>query len=157
MIKLGVKEENIHFSKYIVDDKKVTKEISISTIKEYMSLYPNASVHTFYNGNYSKNNHVDHIAIGEGAKALYNEGVIKELYMHVEPYAYEDFIKTNQGGSLYKYYPWNKEQEENIVTALKEYCIWEPKSGKLAVGYHSVKSYFDEAIKNPVNYIMVLR
>lgn len=155
--KLGVKEENIYFSQYMVDDRRLNKKTAIRGINEFMEKYPNAIVHTFYDGKYSNGNHIDHMGLGEGARELYNKGIIKQLYMHVEPYLYEDLVKRGLDKNVYEYLPINDSQDKSVKDALKEYCKWDPKTGKLAIGYHSVSSYFDEAIKNPVNYIMKVK
>ncbi|MBQ9012305.1 MAG: PIG-L family deacetylase, partial [Bacilli bacterium] len=90
-------------------------------------------------------------------RSLFESGVIKELYLHVEPYLYKDLVNSGLDKGVYKYESFNESQTETILNALKEYCLWDTKNGKLAIGYHSVKNYFDDALKNPVNYIMKLK
>ena len=150
---MGVPVENIYFSDTLVDDNSLSVDIAIKGISKILKKYPNSRVHTFFDKEYSNKNHLDHVNLGKACKKLYDNGDISNLYFHVEPYVYDDYINTYSERYIYEYLSSNDESENIIKNALNEYMTWEPKKGKLAVGYHSVKNYFDEAIKNPVNYI----
>ncbi len=116
----------------------------------------NIEKNTFYDDRYTLGNHQDYIALGLAAKELYNESIIKNLYLHIEPYLYSSFSNSNinEKGNIVIEYPDNEYQKESIIKGLNEYCLWDPHNEKLAIGYHSVTSYFNNAIKSPVNYVL---
>jgi hypothetical protein len=94
------------------------------------------------------------MGLGQGARELFNSGAIKELYMHVEPYLYDDLVSSGLDEGVYEYLAKDDVQKDSIVKALNEYCTWDPKNGKLAIGYHSVPRDFDQAIERPVAYVI---
>lgn len=154
LVVMGVPYKNIYFSETLIDDNKLSEEIAIKGVKKILKKYPNSRVHTFFDENYSNKNHMDHVNLGKACKKLYDDGYIDQLYFHVEPYVYDDYVDTYSYSSIYEYLPSDDESDKIIKNAIKEYMIWDPKNGKLGVGYHSVRMYFEEAINNPVNYIL---
>ncbi|MGL6107202.1 cell wall-binding repeat-containing protein [Romboutsia sp.] len=152
LLKLGLKEENIHFSRYKEPDKKLSKAMVTRGMMEFLEKYPNASVHTFYDKSYSKENHSDHVILGVVARELYSQGKIKNLCYHIEPYLYDKFLNSGLKENVLVEYAESKNAEQSIIEAMREYCIWEPQNGKMAIGYHSVSSIFDQAMKLPINY-----
>lgn len=152
LLALGVKKENIHLSNYIARDGLLTKDVAIKIIMEYIKKYPTATVHTFYGNSFSINNHNDHMNLGKGAVELFDRGIIEKLYLHVEPYLYDEFSKRGLAKDVIIDKPTSTSDKETIVKAMKQYNVWDPKNGKLAIGYHSVKPYFDSGMKNLTNY-----
>lgn len=157
LTQLGLRKEQIHFSSFMQKDLYLEKSIAIKGMIEYLNIYPDATVHTFYNKEFNKENHTDHIGLGKAAKELYDNKKIEKLYFHIEPYWYKDFIKSNTNIQVYVQYANNKSEKNSVVNAAKEYSVWKPEEGKLAVGYHSVKKLLDKFMENPVNYFIEIK
>ncbi|MGL6107204.1 cell wall-binding repeat-containing protein [Romboutsia sp.] len=152
--KLGLRKDNIHISSFVQEDLGVKKDTTIKGMMEYLDKYPNAAVHTFYYSPFSKRTHTDHLGLGVAAKELYDNKKISKLYLHVEPYLADEFIAKNKNVKLYAAYPSTNAEKNSIIEGLKEYMVWQPKDGKYAIGYHSVKKLIDTQIKNSVNYFL---
>lgn len=65
---------------------------------------------------------------------------------------YEDFLNSNLEKEVIIDTPSSTKDKEIILKSMQEYNIWDPQSGKLAIGYHSVSQHFDQATKNIANY-----
>lgn len=77
---LGVKQNNIHISRFAVKDGTLDKERAKTIISDYLEQYTNSKVFTI--SNMSKNvdgGHNDHYTLGIAAKELYDEGKINNL------------------------------------------------------------------------------
>lgn len=152
LLALGVKKENIHIPSEVATDGSLSKEYSVGLIRKYINKYKNATVHTFYNEKFSRGNHNDHMNLGKGATELFNKGEVDNLYLHVEPYLYKDFVNNNLDEDIIIDKPASTKDRDIILNSMKEYNIWNPQDGKLAVGYHSVNQHFDKAMKETTNY-----
>ncbi|MCE0770990.1 PIG-L family deacetylase [Clostridioides difficile] len=146
---MGVKESNIHIEDNRAHDGELSKEKAREIILKYLEEYPDAKVKTVTPFKAS-GIHEDHRALGEAALELYKEGKIKDLRFYVEPYDYKDFKKVNPNVEVWKVLP---SQEEKLLSAMNAYKKWNPESGHYAIGYHSVKSYFDELATNKIQYV----
>ena len=144
---MGVKESNIHIEDN--RDGELNKEKAREIILKYLEEYPDAKVKTVTPFKAS-GIHEDHRALGEAALELYREGKIKDLRFYVEPYDYKDFKKVNPNVEVWKVLP---SQEEKLLSAMNAYKRWNPESGHYAIGYHSVKSHFDELATNKIQYV----
>ena len=143
---MGVKESNIHIEDNRAHDGELSKEKAREIILKYLEEYPDAKVKTVTPFKAS-GIHEDHRALGEAALELYKEGKIKDLRFYVEPY---DFKKVNPNVEVWKVLP---SQEEKLLSAMNAYKKWNPESGHYAIGYHSVKSHFDELAINKIQYV----
>lgn len=146
---MGVKESNIHIEDNRAHDGELSKEKAREIILKYLEEYPDAKVKTVTPFKAS-GIHEDHRALGEAALELYKEGKIKDLRFYVEPYDYKDFKKVNPNVEVWKVLP---SQEEKLLSAMNAYKKWNPESGHYAIGYHSVKSHFDELAINKIQYV----
>lgn len=146
---MGVKESNIHIEDNRAHDGELSKEKAREIILKYLEEYPDAKVKTVTPFKAS-GIHEDHRALGEAALELYKEGKIKDLRFYVEPYDYKDFKKVNPNVEVWKVLP---SQEEKLLSAMNAYKKWNPESGHYAIGYHSVKSHFDELATNKIQYV----
>lgn len=146
---MGVEESNIHIEDNRAHDGELNKEKARKIILKYLKEYPDAKVKTVTPFKAS-GIHEDHRALGEAALELYKEGKIKDLRFYVEPYDYNDFKKVNPNVEVWEVLP---SQEEKLLSAMNAYKKWNPESGHYAIGYHSVKSHFDELSTNKIQYI----
>lgn len=146
---MGVKESNIHIEENRAHDGELSKEKAKEIILKYLDEYPNAKVKTVTPYKAS-GIHEDHRALGEAALELYEEGKIKDLRFYVEPYDYNDFKKINLNVDVWKVL---NSQENKLLSAMNAYKKWNPENGQYAIGYHSVKSHFDELEKNNIQYV----
>ncbi|EGT5080366.1 TPA: PIG-L family deacetylase [Clostridioides difficile] len=146
---MGVKESNIHIEDNRAHDGELSKEKAKEIILKYLEEYPEAKVKTVTPFKAS-GIHEDHRALGEAALELYREGKIKDLRFYVEPYDYKDFKKVNPNVEVWKVLP---SQEEKLLSAMNAYKKWNPESGHYAIGYHSVKSHFDDLELNKTQYV----
>ncbi|MCC0784436.1 PIG-L family deacetylase [Clostridioides sp. ES-S-0108-01] len=146
---MGVKESNIHIEDNRAHDGALNKEKAKEIILKYLKKYPDAKVKTVTP--FKANGiHEDHRALGKAALELYQEGKIKDLRFYVEPYDYNDFKKVNPSIEVWEVLP---SQEEKLLSAMNSYKKWNPESGHYAIGYHSVKSHFDELALNKIQYV----
>ncbi|MGO0882142.1 PIG-L family deacetylase [Clostridioides difficile] len=146
---MGVKESNIHIEDNRAHDGELNKEKAREIILKYLKEYPDAKVKTVTPFKAS-GIHEDHRALGEAALELYKEGKIKDLRFYVEPYDYNDFKKVNPNVEVWEVLP---SQEEKLLSAMNAYKKWNPESGHYAIGYHSVKSHFDELTTSKIQYV----
>ncbi|MFL8712016.1 PIG-L family deacetylase [Clostridioides sp. GD02377] len=146
---MGVKESNIHIEENRAHDGELSKKKAKEIILKYLDEYPNAKVKTVTPYKAS-GIHEDHRALGEAALELYNEGKIKDLRFYVEPYDYNDFKKINSNIEVWKVL---NSQENKLLSAMNAYKKWNPENGQYAIGYHSVKSHFDELKTNKIQYV----
>lgn len=146
---MGVKESNIHIEDNRAYDGELNKEKAREIILKYLKEYPDAKVKTVTPFKAS-GIHEDHRALGEAALELYKEGKIKDLRFYVEPYDYIDFKKVNPNVEVWEVLP---SQEEKLLSAMNSYKKWNPESGHYAIGYHSVKSHFDELATSKIQYV----
>jgi LmbE family N-acetylglucosaminyl deacetylase len=146
---LGVKKENIHADNDRAVDGSLTKEKARKMILSYLEKYPNAKVKTVSPfGDMMTQN--DHRALGEAALELYEEGKIKDLRFYIEPYKYEQFEQDKPYVNSWKVL---NHDEEKLYKAIKAYKKWDPTSRRFAIGYHSVKQYFDSLENDKIQYI----
>lgn len=68
----------------------------------------------------------------------------------MEPYDYIDFKKVNPNVKVWEVLT---TQEEKLLSAMNAYKKWHPESGHYAIGYHSVKSHFEELKSNKIQYV----
>lgn len=153
VIDLGVKKQNIHILEKPEKDRHLTKDNSIKIMKKFLSMFPDAEINTFYYDSISGKRHKDHVVLGETAKELYDNGSIKTVKYYLEPYSYQNFKAERPKIGISTHKP-NRKQKDRIVKALKEYCIWDPKNGKFAIGYYSMQNAFENSINKPVSYII---
>lgn len=146
---MGVKESNIHIEDNRAHDGELNKEKAREIILKYLKEYPDAKVKTVTPFKAS-GIHEDHRALGEAALELYKEGKIKDLRFYVEPYDYNDFKEVNPNVEVWEVLP---SQEEKLLSAMNAYKKWNPESGHYAIGYHSVKSHFDELATKKIQYV----
>lgn len=143
---LGVKQNNIHISRFAVKDGTLDKERAKTIISDYLEQYPNSKVFTI--SNMSQNvygGHNDHYTLGIAAKELYDEGKINNLDLFVEFYVRENFEKKNKNIKLENYYPTNSNQ---IKRSMYSYTNFDPKHQHYAIGEHSVSQLFNEIEKD---------
>lgn len=142
LITLGVKQENIHISRFAVKDGTLDKDRAKTIISDYLEQYPNSKIFTI--SNMSQNvtgGHNDHYTLGIAAKELYDEGKVNDLDLFIEFYIREDFEKRNKNIKLEKYYPTNSNQ---IKRATYSYTNFDPKHQHYAIGGHSVNQLFNK-------------
>ncbi|GAA0707334.1 PIG-L family deacetylase [Paraclostridium ghonii] len=149
LIDLGVKQKNIHISRFAVKDGTLDKDRAKTIISDYVEQYPNSKVFTM--SNTSQNvygGHNDHYTLGMAAKELYDEGKINDLDLFVEFYIRENFEKKNKNIKLEKYYPTNSNQ---IKRATYSYTNFDPKHQHYAIGDHSVSQLFSQVKQDLYN------
>jgi len=132
---LGVPYSNI--AVYDLEDGQFTKDQVKAIIQEWVNRVPGAGHKTMT----YKDNHPDHVACGQALLELYNAGIIGNARFYIKREQYDQingFFETYDSS----YYPY-------IQAAANVYKNWAPTQGKLAVGYHSVKSTFDALLSDP--------
>ncbi|NMO97549.1 PIG-L family deacetylase [Paenibacillus lemnae] len=144
---LGLPDEWIHISSYLMHDGTTTVEGCKQVIKEYLERYPGARVKTF---TYIGGNHRDHANMGKAGQSMYEQGNITDLRFYVEPYNLRNATKEKGRGAILK--EKSVQNPNKVRDSLKEYKKWDPAQGQFAIGYHSVKKCINTVIAKPVSY-----
>ncbi|CAI6071091.1 PIG-L family deacetylase [Cohnella sp. JJ-181] len=144
---LGVPETHIHFADGQMRDGSTTVEGCEAVLREYLRRYPDARVKAFTD---LGGNHGDHANMGRAARRLARSGAIADLRLYVEPYNLRNARRESRRLELLV--ERSRDHAHRVVASLREYKRWDPASGQLAIGYHSVKRSIDAAIAKPVSY-----
>lgn len=144
---LGLPEEWIHYSSYLMHDGTTTVEGCRKVIYEFLDRFPEARVKTF---TYFGGNHKDHANMGKAGQSLYEQGTIKDLRFYVEPYNLKNVKREKGRSAILK--ERSVQNSDRVVASLEEYKKWNPAQRQFAIGYHSVKKCIDQAIAKPVSY-----
>lgn len=155
---LGLKNENIHILENRSIDGSLTVESAKEVIRNNISVIDSSAVICTISPDNGGMQHRDHKSLGEAARQLFYEGIIKELHLFVEPYLFET-VKLNArqipvDPTVTKA---NSKISRQIRQAIASYSKWDPDNGRYAVGYHSVTNEFDDFLKTQSNYYFVLK
>jgi LmbE family N-acetylglucosaminyl deacetylase len=151
----GVRFENIHIAPTRVPDGALTAVLAEQMIAQWLSEYgASAWVKVLTDKQMPsgvQQRHSDHVALGAGARSLYNAGGIAPngLRFAIEPY----FLALFQ-----QYFPSinvGTEHSTNATVtkaALKEYQAADSLGFKFGFGWASVNEYFDQVYANTTSY-----
>ena len=156
---LGVRESHVHIPEDRFGDRQLTVSGSKRIIMRFIDARGSDCVVCTLDPNYENSGqHCDHKALGYAAVELFNEGVIGELRLFMEPYYSERFkhkmdmvrgeCRTVTGSP-------SKPVKEKLKKAVEAYSRWEPEAGRYAVGYHDIAKAFDSLLKNGTSYCHV--
>jgi LmbE family N-acetylglucosaminyl deacetylase len=145
---LGVLSQNCHISSHRVPDGGLTVADAEYMILDFLSTHPGALVKT-YSNRPTTGRHVDHIATGQAALNLFNQGVITDLRLYVEPWLLPAFKSANPGIAIGTDVAANTAA---VQAAFGEYKAVDTIGGKYGIGYQSVKAEFDAAWAAPKSY-----
>lgn len=144
---LGVPEAHIHFADGQMRDGSTTVEGCEDVLREYLRRFPGARVKAFTD---LGGNHPDHANMGRAARKLARTGAVADLRLYVEPYNCRNARREVRRLELLV--ERSALHSHRVVASLEEYKRWDPACDRLAIGYHSVKRCFDDAIARPVSF-----
>lgn len=147
---LGVRWENIHFaSSRTVGDTVLTVAEAEAAIGAFAAEYPGVWVKT-YSNRPAAGRHVDHVAAGQAAVNLLNQGVLgtNTLRLYVEPWALSAFQQAHPSVSLMSD---TASATVRVHRALDEYQDVDHIGRKYGIGDISVGAFFDQVRANPVS------
>ena len=131
---MEINDEDVHV--YDFPDGELKKEDVMKTMLEMEELYSEASHHTLS----YKDPHRDHAVSGLALKQLVEEGTITSALYYLP---IQEFKNIEYDGT----YSVPENLTEEYSNSLNAYRIWNPEKGFYSIGYHSVKSYFEQAEK----------
>lgn len=162
---LGIKPENLHFEDF--RSGKLTETECEQTMLKYEKIFPDSAGRTTSTFDVNP----DHRHLGQALFKLHKKGIIKDAAFFLSP---EEWNKTIYGkinnipiainmkniGIPIK----NNSSNLNLafMSALNSYKLWDPTDTDYAIGYNSVKDYFDSVIHLkismlvPIKYIKVM-
>ncbi|MBV4419562.1 PIG-L family deacetylase [Clostridium tyrobutyricum] len=157
---LGIKPKNIHFENF--RSGKLTELECKQTMLKYKKMFPNSACRTTSTFDVNP----DHRHLGQALFKLHKEGIIKDAAFFLSP---EEWDKTIYGKINNIVTPIDmKKIEEPIkgsnpnltlafVDALNSYNLWNPTDADYAVGYNSVKDYFDNVTKCKISMLIPVK
>lgn len=115
-------------------------------------LFPNAQFKSFS----AVDEMIDHAMVGKVLSDLYAQKRIKTPFTKIVSIATDRHDHSKAGTTSrdrevpgYKMYLTHKPDQNKIISAVSNvYKAWNPKSGKYALGYHSVPIQFDQILSN---------
>lgn len=158
---LGVRPGNVHIAPHRGLDGSLTAELSKRIIASYVNMLPDAVVCTevpidcpLYDPNepgYSDVYHTDHHALGNGARLLFEEGLIREVRYYADPYYLGLFKRVAPEIEFQSITP-TVEERRSLELASGPYRKWKPGSRCFAVAWHSASSLFPQVTGDWNNY-----
>lgn len=148
---LGIAVTNIHIESERSADGQLSPVEARQVIEKYLRMYPNSSVYTIAPssvGPAKPEQHPDHRALGTAALELFHEGKIDSLFLFVEPYGVESFLKNNPKISLKKLASTTRIRNR-LHRASTAYSQWSPENGRYAIGTHSVGEELEAFLDDP--------
>lgn len=154
---LGVPFENVHIGAPVADrppDGELTVALAEAILTDMLALIgadDDVWVKTHSNLPVDGVRHPDHVNLGQAGVNLQRSGVIVSngLRLYAEPYQLAAFTAAHKDIKL------SAERSSTpaiVQNALREYKAKDSVGGKYGIGYASVKSAFDQAVADPVNW-----
>jgi putative cell wall-binding protein len=136
--RLEVKPDHIHV--YDFPDSKLTSEDVMSVIMEFEQKYPGAEHRAL---SYNEAN-PDHRATGIALNNLYWSGMVKNARFYIAPYPENTSIKGFYVAPL---------NESKVKDAVYAYKLYDPESGRYAIGHQSVPDMFNAFEQEPISKV----
>ncbi len=157
--RLGIKRENIYFSKPRYTDMNFSVEEVKGSIKKVCDkIKPNrVCVHaprweSSFNPserNISMPPHVDHCFCGQAVQLLLREKAIDDAEFFIEFYDFERFQAAHKEIRAKRIESTGREATIIQKTGLA-YKVWNPQEGRYAIGWHRDKEMHANALKEPL-------
>ena len=125
----------------------VDSKVSVEDVKDEMrrlsAEMERVHLHAFHPTLRADIRHSDHLASGQAAKELAEEKGYDVTY-YVEPYVELQLPEDTKTLVLRP----TVAQSESIRLAAKAYMNWDPKEDHFGIGYHSIKRYMDQFLRD---------
>lgn len=149
LLTLGLTERNIRLIDPLVADQKLTPAIARQAIEKLDLNMKTTIFHTFHYDDRVR--HSDHAALGQAVKQLLDDKIIKQVEYYTEFYTLEQALAADPELVFDSLVP-TAEQRDILVRAMEQYGIWDPANERYAIGYHSVKPFFEHQLADYRNY-----
>ena len=148
---LGYNPSDVHFFPMRAIDQELSLEMAEMLIKSVISQYPQGVAVRTISPFGGEKQHKDHKMLGQAALNLFNQGIIKDLKLFIEPYCVAACRSEHPEIKLTSVTP-NEQTHEYLRNALAQYSKWDPADQRYALGFHSVAGQFDRFLDKPVAY-----
>lgn len=160
---LGVPRENVHVASRRMPDLGVEVEDVKDELERILHAHPLACVCAHaprfevsqdpdVRPDLSVAPHRDHCLVGQAVESLRLQGQVSCVRYFVEFYDLSRFLQENPDIVMMKR-PLDADQRERFVRALGAYKVWDPESGRYAVGWHSGREMYEGALESSTAYL----
>lgn len=152
LLSLGLPEEDIRLIEPLVPDQQLTPDKAREAIETLEIDLKKTIFHTFHYD--ARVRHSDHAALGRAVKQLCDDKKINRVEYYTEFYVLQEAQAADPELRFDSLVP-TAEQYEVLVRAMKQYGVWDPANERYAIGYHSVKPFFEHQISDYRNYRLI--